>query len=578
MRAAVATSGPDAGGVSRQEATRTRNLLLPYRDRLTNENTAAADRRGSPRSCRSFGDGAARAHRGPPSSARYKYAHALTRHVITTGNTITAAIARPPDDQEKKREKHKPTVLSTTMHERVSRSSSLAAFLVLLVCAAATADAYHYTVVVDASANVSVPATATNVKVTLWGAGGGAASTIYCGAGGGSGAAVMNRSVDTTGWQALTGVQWTVTVGQGGAGANGTVGPAYGGYGGDGGDTTLTVVAAGPTQLYQLTAYGGGGGAALSGGIYGCQGGAGGGASSGAQGVVPGGGVPSGAADDDDKAPARQGDTVGDIKAGGAGAGSAFYVESEPYVDGAPWTSPGRHNAPGRGVNDYLDGCASHGGAAGFGGPGGNGKNVDSACWVPAPNTGSGGGSAFVCGGSVRYYADSAGSSGGAIIEYEYDVAPSPSPTPSRSPTRTPSPSPTRTPSMTPTPSSQPWSQYVTFVSPTSGRQLTAQDDGSVASLWVGATYKEKWTVARLSNGKYTIRSYANRYLGADPGGWVRADATAVGSWEQWTILIGPNNQWTFKSTHGTYMGTTAGGVVYLNNNAALYWTKSLAS
>ncbi|AJF97858.1 fascin-like domain protein [Pandoravirus inopinatum] len=451
--------------------------------------------------------------------------------------------------------------------------------LAVLLCGPIAGDAFHYTVVVGTSTVVNVPPTATNVKATLWGAGGGGASSMHCGAGGGSGAAVMNRSIDISGWGGYPSVQWLVSVGQGGAASNGTVGPAHGGYGGDGGDTTLTVLSMGITQIYHLAAYGGGGAVALSsGGIYGCQGGAGGGAASAAHGVTPGSGTPAGAADDDNKEPARQGDMVGDIKAGGAGAGSAFLEPSVPFVDGAAWTSPGHNQAPGRGINDYLVGCASRGGAAGFGGAGGNGKNFDSACWVPAPNTGAGGGSAYVCGGSVRYHADSAGSSGGAIIEYDYDVAPTPSPTPSRTPTRTPSPSPTRSPSMTPSPSSQPWSQWVTFVSPISGRQLTAQDDGSVASLWVGASPKEKWTVARLASGKYTIKSYANRYLGANPGGWVRAEATTVGAWEQWDILLGPNDQWTFKSVHGTYMGTTAAGVVYLNDNASLYWTKSPAS
>lgn len=450
----------------------------------------------------------------------------------------------------------------------------------LLCCGPLVCGAYRYSVFVGTSSTVSVPSSATNVKVTLWGAGGGAASTMHCGAGGGSGAAIMNRSVDTSSWGAFPNVMWTVSVGQGGAGANGTLGPAHGGYGGNGGDTTLLVLANnGATQLFSLTAYGGGGAAALSeGGVYGCRGGAGGGAASAAQGVTPGTGIPPGSADNDNKAPALEGATVGDIKAGGAGAGYGFQAESVPFVDGAWWTSPDRNNAPGRGVNDYTQGCASHGGAAGFGGAGGNGKNFDSSCWVTPPNTGSGGGSAYVCGGSVRYHADAPGSSGGAIIEYDYDVAPSPSRTPTATPSRTPSASPTRSPSTTPTPSSQPWSQWVTFVSPITGKQLTAQDDGSVASLWYGASPKEKWTVARLSNGKYTIKSYANRYLGADPGGWVRVEATSVGSWEQWDILIGPSNQWTFKSVHGTYMGTTTAGVVYLNSNSALYWTKSPAS
>ncbi|AJF97197.1 fascin-like domain protein [Pandoravirus inopinatum] len=128
---------------------------------------------------------------------------------------------------------------------------------------------------------------------------------------------------------------------------------------------------------------------------------------------------------------------------------------------------------------------------------------------------------------------------------------------------------------MTPTPSAQPWLQLVTLVSPISGKQLTPQEDGSVKSLWYGASYKEKWTVSRLASGKYTFKGFNNHYLGADPGGWVRADATTVGSWEQWDVLINNGDQWTLESVHGTYMGTTVDGVIYLNNNAALYWTKT---
>jgi hypothetical protein len=106
---------------------------------------------------------------------------------------------------------------------------------------------------------------------------------------------------------------------------------------------------------------------------------------------------------------------------------------------------------------------------------------------------------------------------------------------------------------------------------------LTLRDDGSVASLWLNPTAKEKWTVARLANGKYTFRGYNGRYLTAYSGGWVRAEATSVGSAEQWEVIINPDDQWTLKSAYGTYMGTTASGTIYLNGVSDLYWVKALA-
>ncbi|AGO83605.1 Fascin-like incomplete domain containing protein [Pandoravirus salinus] len=455
---------------------------------------------------------------------------------------------------------------------------ALTTSLALLCLAVHSTSAYRYTVIIDASSTATLPAGATDVRVTLWGGGGGAASTNYCGAGGGSGATILNRTIDTASWgTAIETMQWTATVGQGGSGSSGFY---VAGYGGNGGATVLVARAPGGAQLFSATAYGGGGAVALPDpDRRGCTGGAGGGQASSASGTVPGSGTPAGAADNNDASGPAEGATVGDVKAGGAGAGHGFTPDNNPFVDGAAWTGAGRAFAGGIGASGA---CRAWGGAAGFGGTGGSGRAHSRICATPPANSGAGGGSAYVC-PPVKQYADSRGADGGVIIEYEYPVAPTPSPTRTPSPTasrtatpsRTPSASPTRTPSVSPTPSSQPWTQLVTLVSPISGKQLTPQDDGSVASLWVGASYKEKWTVARLSNGKYTFRGFNNRYLGANPGGWVRADATAVGSWEQWDVLINNGDQWTLKSVHGTYMGTTAAGVVYLNNNADLYWTKT---
>ncbi|QBZ81519.1 Fascin-like incomplete domain containing protein [Pandoravirus celtis] len=458
--------------------------------------------------------------------------------------------------------------------------SSMGAITLLLVLtlAASPAWAYRYTVFLPASTTWAAPAGATDISTTLWGGGGGAAVSGNCGAGGGSGSAVLNRTVNTAGWGlAPSDAQWIITVGQGGAAL-----PLDGGTGGqasDGGETSVVVLAPNGTQLYGVVAYGGGGAKAVWPATTGCQGGAGGGASSSATGTIPGGGTPAGAADSDPLAAPAQGAIVGDVKAGGAGAGygHANGNLSSPFLNGASWTSPGRHWDGGKGVAFYgrlLSWCYAWGGAAGFNG---NAGEVNSAGTVypPPANSGSGGSSAVSCGSGSAGSNSAAGAAGGVIIEYNHPVGPTPSS--SVTPSRTPSTTPTRSPtsSVTPTPSAQPLSQLVTLVSPISGKQLTPQEDGSVASLWVGASYKEKWTVARLSNGKYTFRGFNGKYLGANPGGWVRAEATTVGSWEQWDVLINAGNQWTLKSVHGTYMGTTVAGVVYLNDNASLYWTKT---
>nr|UDO47928.1 fascin-like domain [Pandoravirus massiliensis] len=451
----------------------------------------------------------------------------------------------------------------------------VALFLVVTPPAAAL---YHYTVFVPASRTWSAPANATNVTVTLWGGGGGSTVNLYCGAGGGSGSAIIGRSVNSDAWGLpIQDAQWTITVGQGGAPRDpGQHDPINsGGTAGDGGETTVAIMGPDNAQLFYATAYGGGGGKITAPNeTRACQGGAGGGASSSAVGPVPGGGTPMGGVDNSPVGPPTEGAMVGDVKAGGAGAGYGFVGGDfgQPFNGGAAWTSPGRSWSGGSGW--LTSACYGWGGAAGFNGNGGNA--VYTSATRPAPNSGSGAGSAITCtNGFVYQGGDLTGAAGAVIIEYDHPVAPSPSTTPTPSVTPSRSPTPSRTPSVSPTPSMQPFSQLVTLVSPISGKQLTPQEDGSVASLWYGASYKEKWTVARLSSGKYTFKGFNNRYLGADPGGWVRADATSVGPWEQWDVIINPGSQWTLKSVHGTYMGTTVAGVIYLNSDSSLYWTKT---
>ncbi|AGO84949.1 Fascin-like incomplete domain containing protein [Pandoravirus salinus] len=461
-----------------------------------------------------------------------------------------------------------------------ARHMTTVALLFLTWCfVAPTLHAYRHSVLITASQTWTAPVGASNVSVTLWGGGGGSSTSHACGAGGGSGAAIIGRLTNSDAWGVpIDSVPWSFVVGAGGAGAPSTQATAgYGAIAANGGETVVVATAPNGTELFRAVAYGGGG-AKSTGTAYAraCQGGAGGGQASSASGPVPGGGVPSGGVDSNPVGPPTEGAMIGDVKAGGAGAGYGFVGGNhlDPFAFGADWNSPGRSWAGGHGGVHSLV-CYTWGAAAGFNGEGGS--RQDYIPKYPPSNSGSGGGSAVVCNpGAVntrKYYDDSDGASGGILVEYDHPTAPTPV-----TPSRTPSPSATRspTPSISPSPSAQPWSQLVTLVSPISGRQLTPQDDGSVASLWVGATYKEKWTVTRLSNGKYTFKGFNNRYLGANPGGWVRAEATAVGSWEQWDVLINnAGNQWTLKSTHGTYMGTTAAGVVYLNGDSTLYWTKT---
>nr|UMO78511.1 Fascin-like incomplete domain containing protein [Pandoravirus belohorizontensis] len=396
--------------------------------------------------------------------------------------------------------------------------SALLAALLFWAAAPATADDRH-TAFIASSGTWTPPSGAYNFSVSLWGGGGGAITSYFrCVAGGGSGAAIIDRALDTSTWP--SNAQWQISVGQGG-------GAGYSGQ-----SSTLTVSSSGGSPvLYTMTAYAG-----AAGGMD-CVGGGGGGANGSASGGAGGAGVPSGANGN----PPAQGARIGDVKGGSSGGGNGGVV-------GGGWDS---RWSGGIGQDDGT--CKSAGGAAGFNGNGASGEiggeKRQAASLDAAPNSGAGGGSGLSCDRYLSGYAGSGGS-GGCTIAY-WLPPPSPSPSP------------------------QPLTQLVTLVSPISGKQLTPQDGGGVASLWYGASYKEKWTVNRLSSGKYTFQAFNGKYLGANPGGWVRAEATVVGSWEQWDILINNGNQWTFKSVHGTYMGTTVDGVIYLNDNASLYWTKT---
>ncbi|AVK77404.1 Fascin-like incomplete domain containing protein [Pandoravirus macleodensis] len=456
------------------------------------------------------------------------------------------------------------------------------AIFVLAFWLSASSDAYRHTTTITTSQTTwALPAGASNVSVTLWGGGGGSSTSRYCGASGGSGAAIIDRPTGVDAWNLSTEtIKWTFVVGGGGDALPATnYTTDNGGVAGNGGNTIVVATAPGGVELFRATAYGGGGGTSARGRTR-CQGGGGGGAASAANGPVAGGGTPSGSADDNRARPPSEGAMIGDVKAGGSGAGYAFAngTVMQPYVRGASWTSPERSWLGGNSSVTAV--CFGWGGAAGYNGDGGSMQGP--VPQPPPPNSGSGAGSATVCDIGVtyvqpyaKYYSDMAGAAGGIVIAFDHPMLPTPSvsPTPSLLPSRSPSRSPT--PSVTASPTPQPFTQLITLVSPISGKQLTPQDDGSVKSLWYGASYKEKWTVARLSNGKYTLRGFNGRYLGANPGGWVRADATAVGSWEQWDILINAGNQWTLKSVHGTYMGTTVAGVIYLNGDSTLYWTKT---
>ncbi|QBZ81480.1 Fascin-like domain containing protein [Pandoravirus celtis] len=416
----------------------------------------------------------------------------------------------------------------------MNRLFVLATLAALLCCAATTVDGHRYSVLLGWSQTWSLPSNASNVVVSLWGGGGGAASTVSCGAGGGSGAAILARAAGDAQWDLDTAlVQWALTVGQGGAPL---ATPNRGGVAGDGGSTTVVATAPNGTELFRATAYGGGGAYALvSTSRRGCKGGAGGGAASAAVGTDPGTGNPTGAADNNHLAAATQGALVGDIKAGGAGAGFGYKynVDSQPFTAGAPWTSPGRQWLGGPGMHVEF-GCTGWGGAAGFNG---NGGNDQYGVTVPPPaNSGSGGGSAHVC-RSERAFLDSPGAAGGVLIEYTHPVSP-----------------------------------IIALRSSTTNKYLTAHSYGGVSASAATVQAWERWAAVRMDNGKYAFRSWQDKFLKANPTDSVEASSTTASTWEQFEIVLKGYNRWSLKNHYGKYVVAAADGFVLSTTDADHFW------
>lgn len=445
--------------------------------------------------------------------------------------------AAPPEHRNVQRKKERGclTRLHDSQQPTMHRCLFLTATLALLCCTATNADGHRYKVTLGWSQTWSLPANATDAVVSLWGAGGGGASTESCGAGGGSGAAVMGRAVGDASWGVDPSlVRWAVTVGQGGP-ALAT--PNRGGVAGNGGDTSVVATAPNGMELFRATAYGGGGAyAVVTGSRRGCKGGAGGGATSAAANTEPGGGNPAGAVDNSLTAAAMEGATVGDIKAGGAGAGYGYKynVDTKPFTAGAPWTSPGRQWMGGPGIlTDY--GCYGWGGAAGFGGGGGDYQSGGAVVPPPA-NSGSGGGSAYVC-PSGRTLSDSPGAAGGVIVEYTHPVSP-----------------------------------VVALKSRTNYKYLTAHSYGGVSANAATVQAWERWAAIRLDDGKYAFRSYHGKYLKANPTDSVEATAAVVGNWEKFDVAELSAAVWQIKNYHGKYLVAAGDGFVHSTTDAAHLW------
>ncbi|AVK75303.1 Fascin-like protein [Pandoravirus quercus] len=416
----------------------------------------------------------------------------------------------------------------------MNRLAVFLALVALLGCAAGPAHGHRYSVLFRASQTWSLPSNATNVVVSLWGGGGGGSSTGFCTAGGGSGSAVMFRAAGDATWPVpVNQVQWSIVTGGGGWGLNS---PTYGGAAGNGGNTVVVATAPNGTELFRAAAYGGGGGySIITTTRRGCQGGAGGGATSGAIGTYPGGGSPRGAADDNPLAAPQEGATIGDVKAGGAGAGYGYAYDtlSMPFTVGAGWTSPNRQWAGGQG--QVVIPCYGSGGAAGFNGNGGDSQTAVPKS--PPPNSGSGGGSAYLC-YPTRLYADSNGAAGGALIEYTHPVSP-----------------------------------VVGLRSSVSGKYLTAHSYSGVSAAATSIQAWEQWTAIRLDNGKYNFRSWQDKFLKANPTDSVEASSTTASTWEQFEVIEQAPDRWSLKNHYGKYVVAAADGFVLSTTDADHYWT-----
>lgn len=454
--------------------------------------------------------------------------------------------------------------LTTTADKRRPTVPMLLPLCVALCLWAATApaEAYRYSVFVDASRTWTPPVNATNIAVSLWGGGGGASTTAFCGASGGSGAAIIGRSVGDACWPVSSqDVEFTITVGQGGAAW------AYdfiGGVAGNGQPTTISGRLANGTELFYAVAYGGGG--AKSADLStrrGCQGGGGGGAASSAVGPVPGGGNPAGGVDNNATGPPTEGAMVDDVKAGGAGAGFGFIggVTGTPYTKGADWSSPGRYWSGAQG--SYTTACYAWGGAAGFNGNGGPAHDGITPL-NPAPNSGAGGGSASTCTTVQKFGADDAGASGGAIIEYDLPYGPSPSPTPSISPSASPSPSASATPSITPSPSSIPALSTFGLVWPPTGKYLSCAWGGAVSASATVYDLGEVWNAERVSDGTYLVQCNGiTRFLTAHEDGTFTANQIVQMANNFYWITRNADGLWIIKTYYGKYIHANAAGDVF---------------
>lgn len=429
-------------------------------------------------------------------------------------------------------------------------AAMLLAALVLVACCAAPAGAQRYRYIVRSPHTWTAPVGAVNMTVSVWGAGGGASGTGLCAAGGGSGSAVINRPLgDLNMGIPASQIQWSFVVGKGGSGY-------YGSYqldlvyaqAGDGGVSTVTAKAPNGTQLFRASGYGGGGALVMWNIRTGCWGGAGGGANSSAVGRMPGLGVPSGGTDEVAGAPPTEGAMVGDVKAGGAGAGFGFVDGNleNPILHGAPWSStPGWNWDGGWGYTTWSpsDGFGfARGGAAGFFGPGGQAQ-TDYVTQDPPYNSGSGGGSRLAYPG-MRYHIhyNAPGADGGAIVEYALRMPP-----------------------------------VLTFKSSASNKYLTAHSYSGVSANATVAQTWEKWFAVPLADGKYAFRSWQGKYLKANPTKSVEATATAIGTWEQFTPVNVYHTlaRWAFQTHHGTYLSAAPDGFVLCGTDPAHYWTIS---
>nr|UDO46964.1 fascin-like domain motif-containing protein [Pandoravirus massiliensis] len=167
------------------------------------------------------------------------------------------------------------------------------------------------------------------------------------------------------------------------------------------------------------------------------------------------------------------------------------------------------------------------------------------------------------CTGTASTY--SAGSCYGKSTCYYIDSCAEPSATP----TATPSPS-MVTPSSTP----MPMTQLVGLRTSASSLAMSVnQTTGYVVTDQSTLVESARWTLARLANGKFTIKSPYGRYLSAQSGGSIIADRLVADLWEQFEFQ-GTAGQWSIKTYHGAYMISDATKEVSTTaSSPPYYWT-----